>query len=231
MRYSPPSSPYSPAGTNTATHIMSSCTKTSASRIFDNLAVAMTAMPDASTRLISSYGKWAGMFARLCLTFHMINIADSRASDTTPPSMEVIPEETARCVASFMRDIVLPHLLRADALMYRTTQTSHARWIAGFILANRLDRITSRDITRAYGALRPPECRKEMGDVMASLVVAGWLEPEEPSNALKPVSSWLVNPAVHTKFAEKAAAERATRQQTKEAIAATIEELKKKSGI
>jgi hypothetical protein len=96
-------------------------------------------------------------------------------------------------------------------------------------LANRLDRITSRDITRAYGSLRPPECRKEMGDVTASLVVAGWLEPEAPSNALKPVSSWLVNPAVHTKFAEKAAAERATRQQTKEAIAATIEELKKKS--
>ncbi len=197
----------------------------------DNLADAMAAMPDASTRLRSSYGKWAGMFARLCLTFHMINIADCRARGETPPHLEVVPEETACCVARFMRDIVLPHLLRADALMYRTTQTGHAKWIAGHILAHKLAVITTRDITRVYRDLRDPESRRTLSDTMQALVLFGWCEPVQPKNPLNPVSSWLVNPEVHSLYAAQGDAERAARQQTREAIAATIEELKKKSGI
>ena len=197
----------------------------------DNLAVAMSAMPDVSPRLKSTYGKWPGMFAALVLTFHLINIADCRARNVLPPPVDVVPEETVTRVARFMRDIILPHLLRADALMYRTNQTGHARWIAGYILAKGLKEVTSRDITRNYGALRAPECRKELADVMTSLELVGWLEPVDPGNPLKLVSTWLVNPAVHTMFAEKAAAERDARQQSKEAIAATIEELKKRSGI
>jgi hypothetical protein len=145
--------------------------------------------------------------------------------------MEVVPEETARSVALLMRDILLPHLLRADAMMYRTTQTGHAEWIAGHILVHKLAVITARDITRYYRELRDPESRKTLSDTMQSLVLFGWCEPVEPKNPLNPVSTWLVNPAVHTLYAEKADAERAARQQTKEAIAATIEELKRKSGI
>lgn len=197
----------------------------------DNLALAMAAMPDASTRLQSSYGKWRGLFARIALTFHIIDIADARANNKQPPPIDVIPEDTTRRVARFMRDIVLPNLLRADALMYRTTQTGHARWIAGFILAHKMERITARDITRAYGDLRAPECRKDLADVMASLVIFGWLEPEDPKNALKSVHSWLVNPAAHNLFEAKAEGERARRQRTKEAIAATVENLRTKSGI
>jgi Protein of unknown function (DUF3987) len=197
----------------------------------DNLVAAMTAMPDVSPRLKSSYGKWPGMFAALVLTFHLINIADCRARNMLPPPVDVVPEETVVRVAKYMRDIILPHLLRADALMYRTNQTSHARWIAGFILTHKMERITIREITRAYGQLRAPECRKELADVMTSLELVGWLEPVNPGNAMKLVSTWLVNPAVHSLYAPQGDAERAARQQTKEAIAATIEELKKNSGI
>jgi Protein of unknown function (DUF3987) len=197
----------------------------------DNLAVALASMPDVSPRLKSSYGKWPGMFAALVLTFHLIDIADCRARNVIPPPADVVPEQTVVRVAKFMRDIILPHLLRADALMYRTNQTGHARWIVGYILAKRLDEVTSRDITRHYGALRAPECRRELADVMASLELVGWIAPVDPGNALKLVSTWLVNPAVHTMFAKEAEAERTARQQTKEAIAAAIESLKKKSGI
>lgn len=197
----------------------------------DDLADAMAAMPDASKRLIASYRKWPGLFARLALTFHLINIADHRAKGDQAPPLDVIPPETTRRVARFMRDIILPHLLRADAMMYHTTQTGHARWIAGFILSGELDRVTYRDITRAYGALRAPECRKELGEVMMSLGVMQWVDPVEPSNPLNPVSSWLVNPAVHTIYAAKAAEEHTARERTKEAIAATVAELRAKSGI
>jgi hypothetical protein len=96
--------------------------------------------------------------------------------------------------------IVLPNLRRADAVMFNTVRSSPARWIAGHILAHGLERITSRDITRAYSALRPPEAKDELASVTASLVTVGWLEPEPPTNAFKPVSTWAVNPAVHVTF-------------------------------
>jgi hypothetical protein len=73
-----------------------------------------------------------------------------------------------------MRDIVAPHLLRAEAVMFSTEQTSHAQWIAGHILAHRMERITSRDIVRAYRDLRPPEARAELDAVMTSLTTISW---------------------------------------------------------
>ncbi len=85
-----------------------------------------------------------------------------------------------------MRDIVAPHLLRAEAVMFCTVQTSHAQSIAGHILAHRMDRITSRDIVRVYRDLRHPEARAELDAVMASLTTVGWLEPEPPTNPVKP---------------------------------------------
>ena len=139
----------------------------------DVIARAMQALPDISPRLKAAFGKWPGLFARLCLIFHLINIANSRTAPHT-----VVPEGTARRVADFMKDIALPHLLRADAVMFATAASGHARWIAGFILASGSARITTRDVTRAYHPLRAPERAAELSEVMASLVTVGWLEPE-----------------------------------------------------
>ena len=46
----------------------------------DVIARAMQALPDISPRLKAAFGKWPGLFARLCLIFHLINIADSRTA-------------------------------------------------------------------------------------------------------------------------------------------------------
>jgi hypothetical protein len=81
---------------------------------------------------------------------------------------------------------------------------------------------------RAYGALRAPECKVELADVMASLVTVSWLEPEVPSNPMKPVWAWTVNPAVHSLFADKAARERVLREKARADIAADIEVLRRK---
>ena len=43
---------------------------------------------------------------------------------------------------------------------------------------------------------------------MSSLVAVGWLEPIEPDNPVKRVSTWNVNPVVHLRFAERAEADR-----------------------
>lgn len=192
------------------------------------VARAMASMPDASPRLQSTFGKWGGQFARLVLTFHMINIADARCQGQQPPPAGVVPVETIQRAADYLTEIVLPHLLLADAMMFSTNQTGHARWVAGLILATELTRITTRDVTRAYGALRAPESARDLMDVMASLVAVGWLEPEESNNPAKPTHAWTVNPAVHTAFKARAEKERTIRQQAKEASAKDMSTLSKK---
>lgn len=111
-----------------------------------------------------------------------------------------------------MRDVMPPHLVRADALMFATAPTGHARWIAGLILSRGRDRITLRNVGQAHGALRAPEARRELLDVMESLVNVGWLRAEQPANPARPPAAWTVNPAVRTAFAERAATEREARQ-------------------
>jgi Protein of unknown function (DUF3987) len=189
---------------------------------------AMMAMPDTSKRLQAAFGKWPGLFARLALTFHMIDMADGRARGEHSPIMKVVPVATIERVANFMLDIVLPHLLRAESIMFSTNQTTHAQWVAGFILSQKFQRVTTRDITRAYGALRSPEANHEMMSVMSSLVTVGWLEPEESPNPAKPTYAWLVNPAVHTRFAAQAEKQRAAHQKAKDLAATDIRTLLRK---
>jgi hypothetical protein len=192
----------------------------------DALAQALSAMPDTSARLRASFGKWPGLFARLCLIFHLIDIADMRARGETAPPPQVVAEPTAQRVAAFMREIVLPHMLRAEAVMFCTDQTGHAQWIAGYILAKRMERIEARDVVQAYRAMRAPEARRELNAVMAALVSMAWLDPEEPSNPAKGVSAWRVNPAVHVLFAERGWAEAERRAKAREDMAETVAQLR-----
>ena len=46
----------------------------------DQLAYVMANMPDVSERMQAALGKWRGLFARICLTFHLIEIAAARAT-------------------------------------------------------------------------------------------------------------------------------------------------------
>ena len=194
----------------------------------DAVARAMASLPDTSPRLAAGFGKWPGMFARMILTFHMISIADDRAQERPSTFIDVVPVETIERASTFMLDIVLPHMLRADALMFSTAQTSHAQWIAGFILQEKFTRITTRHVIRAYGSLRGPEAAAELMSVMSSLVAIGWLEPEEPENPVKPVHAWAVNPLVHTMFAARAEQAREARQKGRDLASNDLATLLKK---
>ena len=118
----------------------------------EGLARVMAAMPDASSRLASTFGKWPGLFARLCLTFHLIEAAASRVRNPNGlhPPLHVVTAETANRVRRYMRAVLAPSLLRAETLMFGTVQTEHAVRIANYILAHRLERVTAREIVRAY---------------------------------------------------------------------------------
>ena len=194
----------------------------------DVMARAMAGMPDTSSRLKAAFGKWPGIFARIALTFHLIETADTRARGLASSYAMVITEHTATMAAAFMLDIVLPHMLRADAVMFSTAQTGHAKWMAGHILAHGITKISTRDVRLAYGALRAPECKYELADVMASMTAVGWLEPEVPTNPVKPVGSWMVNPAVHALFASRADTERRSREASRGEIAARAEVIRRR---
>jgi len=189
----------------------------------DTLARAMALLPDTSPRLKAAFGKWPGIYARLALTFHLINIADARARQVLAPHTLVISEETARRAAMFMAEIVLPHLMRADAMMFATVQTNHAERVAGWILLHKLQHVKARDLVRNYNPFASPESKSEMAAVMERLVLVNWLEPEVPANPMKPVNSWLVNPAVHVKFEGFADREQERRRVARESILAAKE--------
>ena len=186
----------------------------------DLISRGIQALGDTTPHMKAALQKWPGLFARLCLTFHMINVADAKVRDIQGPHPYVVPEETARQVALLMRQIILPHLIRAHAIIYSTEQTARAKWVAGYILAHSLKVITARDIIRVYRALSSPEARKELNEVMTSLTSMGWIEPRLPENPVNQVSVWDVNPQVHILFTEAAERERTARQEVKDSIAA-----------
>jgi hypothetical protein len=192
----------------------------------NGLVKAHAAMPDASARLKAALGKWPGIFARLALTFHLIGIADARAQGAAEPVANVLAEDTARRAAAYMRDVLLPHLLRAEGLLFLTRQTGHARWIAGHILASpairEASRVALRDVQRAYGPLKAPEHRRELTEVLTALEVMGWLRAELPDNPARPVAAWRVNPKLFATFAKRAAEERQRREAAQAATAEAI---------
>ena len=183
---------------------------------------ALASMPDIDPRTKSALDKWGAVFARLCLTFHLIEIADARARGKQPPVIDVIKAPIAAKVAAYMQHILLPHLLRAHAVMLNSEQSGHATWIAGYILTHKLEAIAVRDIVQSYKALRAPETRRELQSVMESLTQIGWCEPVPSTNPAKGITSWRVNPMVHTRFAEQTAWEQAVRAARKAEIADAV---------
>lgn len=196
-----------------------------------DLAEAVASMPDTSSRLKAALGKWPGLFARLSLIFHLIEAADANAQGLPEgPMLAMLPEASARMAAGYMREVLLPHLLRAEAVMFATEQTGHASWIAGFILSKGQSRLAMRDLIQAYRPLRAPEKRRELLEVVASLEAIGWLRAEPQSNPTRPPAAWSVNPKVHTGFAVRAERERTAREETKKRIAETLGRLNGRAG-
>jgi len=194
----------------------------------DATARAMSLWPDASPQLQSAFGKWSGTFARLCLVFHLLQIAAARARGDIGPPTNVVSPETAARVRVYMREILAPMLLRADSIMFASHQTAHATWIASYIIANGLTRIAARDIVQNYRPLRAPEQRETLDNTMDSLCTFGWLRPEPARGAAARPTAWHVNPDVHIRFAERVEAERGRREAVKADITAHVTEIRGK---
>ncbi len=195
----------------------------------DDMLEAMSAMPDTSVRLKGMFAKWGATWAQIAFLYHLIDCADpDRQGD--PLDAMVVSEDAARRAALYMEQILLPHTLKADVQMFQTEGANHARWIALHILAQNKEEITRREVLAGYQAMRNPETKNALNDIMTSLTHMGWLKEEGDSRSMKPVTTWSVNPKVLRLFAERGAVERARRKADVEAITAKIRASRSKAG-
>jgi hypothetical protein len=175
-------------------------------------------LPDTSPAFRAHLAKWPGIIARLMLAYHLAEcLGGNRA-----PSGSVSGETAAR-VARLALDFLLPHAAAFYSSLFGAgDMTTHARWVAGFILAHRLERITPRDIYRSYRDLRGhPD---DIVRVLALLELAGWIGPVEEGKG-KPPRQWTVNEAVHAAFAERGEAEKQRRDAEKARIQQAAQDL------
>ena len=92
------------------------------------------------------------------------------------------------------------------------TTTTVLSDIAGYILARKLERITNRDVQRGSKGMRSLKQRDVEG-LFEQLDAFGWLTRVPGPRPSYP-HHWVVNPAVHQKFAKRAEAEKKRRERT-----------------
>ena len=88
--------------------------------------------------------------------------------------------------------------------------------VAGYILAHRLERVTNRDVQRGDRTMRGLE-RREIEAVFDQLDALGWVDRVPGPQSSSP--HWVVNPLVHVKYAQRAAAEKERRERERKIIA------------
>lgn len=167
--------------------------------------------------------KWPGMFSRLCLVFHMLEAA---AAGVEPD--QHVSEETARRAFRLLTEFFLPEAARVyNEVMQGDTQTQHARWIAGHILAQGLERVSVFEIRRAFSALSDDVRAIETATQVLEL--GAWITPDGKRAARHDFAKmkFRVNPRVHEMFAERADRERIEREAAKERIAKGAEAVRR----
>jgi hypothetical protein len=132
-----------------------------------------------------------------------------------------LSEAAAERVAKFLHQFLLPHAVAFYTSVFGLAD-EHDRLaaVAGYILARKLDIITSRDVQRGDSTMRGLK-KREIEDVFHQLDALGWVEvlPAHKPN-ISPRAK--VNPEVHVLFAERAQREEERRRRAREEIAAAL---------
>jgi hypothetical protein len=163
-------------------------------------------------KLASHIGKYDGIFARLCVVWHCVEAA----SGTLP---RVISEGTARRAGAFLHGFLLPHAIAFYAgVLGLSNDHDRLEAVAGYILARKLERVTNRDIQHGDRTMRGLS-RPETEAILDQLDALGWVDRVPGPRPSSP-PQWIVNPVVHAKFAQRAAAEAERRARERKIIAA-----------
>jgi hypothetical protein len=163
-------------------------------------------------KLATALGKQDGLFARLCVIWHCCLHAGG--GGTLPVT---VSEDTARRVATFMRQFTRPHLFDFyEAVLALPEEYERLQSIAGYILSAGLTVVTNRLVQAAVWSARKLTS-KDITPVLEQLDAMGWLTKGVPMRGGAP-PPWMVNPEVHTLFAARAVSEATRRTNSRNAI-------------
>ena len=155
-------------------------------------------------KLAAHCGKLDGYFARLCLIWHCI---ENAATGKLP---SLITGETARRVGKFMDVFLLPHAFAFyGGTLNLTDDHEIIGEVADYILAHKLERVTTRDIARGSRSMRKL-ARRDTEAIFEQLEALGWVTQMPGPRPTSP-PQWVVNPRAHLLFAERAEKEAARR--------------------
>jgi hypothetical protein len=161
-----------------------------------------------SKKLASHIGKYDGLFVRLCVIWYCIEVEEGW----------LVTEQTAKRVATFLHQFLLPHAIAFYAgVLGLSDDNDRLAAVAGYILAHKLERITSRDIQRGDRTMRNLK-REDAENVFHQLEAFGWIEKVLGYRRSDP-PRWVVNEEVHQLFAERAAKEAERRERERTMIA------------
>jgi uncharacterized protein DUF3987 len=161
-------------------------------------------------KLGAHIGKYNGLFARLCIVWHCVEAPPGKL----PP---VVAEATAKRVGRFLHGFLLPHAIAFYAgVLGLSNDHNRLTAVAGHILAQKLDKITNRDIQRGDRTMRGLD-REDTESIFNQLDALGWIN-RTPGPYKGTPPHWTVNPAVHVKFAERGRAEAERRAHSRKMI-------------
>lgn len=162
----------------------------------EEFADAVREMPWINASLRDHSSKWEGMFARLCLLWHMC--------ESPAPEADEVTENIARRVFILMRDFLLPEAQRVHlGLLDKSSQTTEIEDIADFILATGATALRPRDVALAVRSLRTKT--REIDEALRNLETLAWVRPSGGIvKTTGKVREWTVNERVHVLFASRA---------------------------
>ena len=169
-----------------------------------------------SPKLASHFGKYDGVFARLCVLWHCMENIDA------PTLPGIIQSDTAQRVEAFLHGYVVPNAVAFyTAVLGLSDDHDTLIELASFILSHKLETVQHRDCQRASNTLKAlaVEQSRKLFEKLESL---SWLEPTDPPKNSK-TPRWLVNPAVHDLFAERGRKEKERREKARAALLSVFE--------
>lgn len=166
-----------------------------------------------SQHIKAALGKWSGLYARLLLIWHCVEMKGKAY-----PTAEQVTPETAKKVARFLWENILPHTLKfygdIDPLEDKATE------LANLILAREWKRFTvKRDFNQYWKASRSMK-QWEIQAILDRLEGFNWITPDNRTlNINGTATAYIVNERVHELYNEQKQREQARRAEIAEAMA------------
>lgn len=173
------------------------------------------ALESVSPKLAAHFGKYDGLFARLCVLWHCVD----HCEQLQPPAE--VSGDTARRVAAFMERFLRPSAIAFYAGVLGLS-AGHERLVdlATWIVGSGVDEVKPRDVQGASQSFRHVTA-DEVRLLCEKLEAFGWGEWTEPA-AKSNRPRFVVNPRVHDLFADRGRAELERRAAARDIIKSAL---------